>query len=159
VGSFGAEEHWRYLGVVQNGDGEIEGMLEAVEAEVREEAAVLGRKRISLADMAYLSSTVIRGTLQIEVLACECEANRQDIIESAGRCGKEGRIDCGGAQSTVWRVCMGCGWKKWSGEVNIERIKVVLQGWQEENTMHIYGSVIRGAVHQLQQTRGEGLGW
>jgi hypothetical protein len=39
-----AEGYWRYLGVVQNGDGEIEGMLEAVEAEVREEAAVLGRK-------------------------------------------------------------------------------------------------------------------
>jgi hypothetical protein len=43
--------------VVQNGDGEIEGMLEAVEAEVREEAAVLGRKCISLAGMAYLSNT------------------------------------------------------------------------------------------------------
>jgi hypothetical protein len=46
--SFGAEEYWRYLGMVQNGDGEIAGMLEAVEAEVREEAAVLSRKRISL---------------------------------------------------------------------------------------------------------------
>jgi hypothetical protein len=45
VESFGAEEYWRYLGMVQNGEGEIEGMLEAVEAEVREEAAVLGRKR------------------------------------------------------------------------------------------------------------------
>jgi hypothetical protein len=45
--------------MVQNGDGEIAGMLEAVEAEVREEAAVLSRKRISLAGMAYLSNTVI----------------------------------------------------------------------------------------------------
>jgi hypothetical protein len=57
--------------------------------------------------MAYLSNTVIdtpTGAIQIEVLACEWEANRQDTIESAGRCGKEGRIDCGGAQSTVWRI-------------------------------------------------------
>ena len=36
VESFGAEEYWRYLGMIQNGDGDIEGMLEAVEAEVRE---------------------------------------------------------------------------------------------------------------------------
>ena len=47
---------------------------------------------------------------------------------------------------------MGCGWKKWSDEVNIERLKMVLQGWQEENTT--YGEVIRGALHQLQTTRG-----
>jgi hypothetical protein len=36
--------------------------------------------------------------------------------------------------------------------VNIERLKMVLQGWQEENTT--YGEVIRGALHQLQTTRG-----
>jgi hypothetical protein len=34
-------------------------MLKAVEAEVREEAAVLGRKSNSLAGMAYLSNTVV----------------------------------------------------------------------------------------------------
>jgi hypothetical protein len=45
--------------VVQNGGGEIDGMLlEAVETEVREEAAVLGRKRISLAVMAYLRNSM-----------------------------------------------------------------------------------------------------
>jgi hypothetical protein len=83
VGSFGAEEHWRYLGVVQNGDGEIEGMLEAVEAEVREEAAVLGRKRISLADMAYLSSTVILPGVLYKLKFSHANVKQTDRIQSS----------------------------------------------------------------------------
>ena len=106
--SFGAEEYRRYLGMVQNGDGEIDGMLEAVEAEVREEAAVLSRKRISLAGMAYLSNAVILPGVLYKLKFSHANVKQidriQDPIEPAGRCGKEGRTDCGGAQSAVWRI-------------------------------------------------------
>jgi hypothetical protein len=107
VGSFGAEEYWRYLGMVQNGDGEIEGVLEAVEAEVREEAAVLGRKRIGLAGMAYLSNTVILSRVLYKLKFSHANGKQIDRIQSSlldVAAKKAGLTGCGGAQGTVWRI-------------------------------------------------------
>jgi hypothetical protein len=97
VESFGAEEYWRCLGMVQNGDGKIEGMLEAVEAEVREEAAVLGRKRITviLPRVLYKLKFSHANVKQIDRI-------HSSLLDVAAK--KQGRIDCGGAQSSVWRT-------------------------------------------------------
>ena len=130
--SFGAEEYWRYLGMVQNGDGEIEGMLAAVEAEVREEAAVLGRKRISLAGMAYLSNTVILPRVLYKLKFSHANVKQIDRIQSSllNVAAKKAGLTAA-AHKILYGGYMGCGWKKWSDEVNIERMKMVLQGWQE----------------------------
>ena len=139
--------------MVQNGDGEIAGMLEAVEAEVREEAAVLSRKRISLAGMAYLSNTVILPRVLYKLKFSHASVKQIDKIQSSllDAAAKKAGLTAA-AHKVLYGGYMGCGWKKWSDEVNIERLKMVLQGWQEENTT--YGEVIRGALHQLQTTRG-----
>jgi hypothetical protein len=126
--------------MVQNGDGEIDGMLEAVEAEVREEAAVLtSRKRISLAGMAYLSNTVILPRVLYKLKFSHANVKQIDKIQSSlldAAANKAGLTAA--AHKVLYGGYMGCGWKKWYDEVNIERLKMVLQGWQEENTTYIW---------------------
>ena len=43
---------------------------------------------------------------------------------------------------------MGCGWRKWQDEVNIERLKILMLAWEEPNT--VFGKVMRGAMATMQ---------
>ena len=62
---------------------ELEAQVEAVEAEVREEAAVLSRKRISLAGMAYLSNTVILPRVLYKLKFSHASVKQIDKIQSS----------------------------------------------------------------------------
>jgi hypothetical protein len=92
--------------------------VEAVEAEVREDAAVLGRnascERISLAGMAYLSNTVILPRVLYKLKFSHASVKQINRIQSsllgvaakkAGLTAAAHKVLCGGY--------MGCGWKKW----------------------------------------------
>jgi hypothetical protein len=35
------------------------------------------------------------------------------------------------AHKVLFGGYMGCGWKRWADAVNLERMKMMLQGWQE----------------------------
>ena len=48
-----ASEYWRYLGMVQNADGDIKSMLEGLTAEIAEAAEVLARSSITLAGAVF----------------------------------------------------------------------------------------------------------
>jgi hypothetical protein len=39
---------------------------------------------------------------------------------------------------------MGCGWKRWTDEVDIERLMAVQAAWQENTT--VFAKVMRGTV-------------
>jgi hypothetical protein len=53
------DEVWRYLGMIQNGDGNCDQMVEQLRVQVDGAAAVLSRKKISLAGAVYLSNVVV----------------------------------------------------------------------------------------------------
>jgi hypothetical protein len=53
------DEVWRYLGMIQDGDGNCEHMVDQLRLQVGEAAEVLSRKKISLAGAIYLSNVVI----------------------------------------------------------------------------------------------------
>ena len=53
------DEVWRYLGMIQNGDGNCDQMVEQLRLQVDEAAAILSRKKISLAGAIYLSNVVV----------------------------------------------------------------------------------------------------
>jgi hypothetical protein len=48
------DEVWRYLGMIQNGDGNCDQMMEQLRLQVDEAAAILSRKKIFLALRRYL---------------------------------------------------------------------------------------------------------
>jgi len=47
---------------------------------------------------------------------------------------------------------VGCGWKRWSDEAGIERLRILQLAWQEHDT--VFGKVMRGAVWQMQIDSG-----
>jgi hypothetical protein len=47
---------------------------------------------------------------------------------------------------------MGCGWKKWSDEAGIERLRILQLAWQEHDS--VFGKVMRGDVWQMQIDSG-----
>jgi hypothetical protein len=55
------DEVWRYLGMIQDGDGNCEHMVEQLRLQVGEAAEVLSRKKISLAGAIYLSNVQGQG--------------------------------------------------------------------------------------------------
>jgi hypothetical protein len=58
-------EVWRYLGMIQGGDGNCEHMAEQLRLRVGEAAEVLSRKKMSRAGAIYLSSVVIMLSKQL----------------------------------------------------------------------------------------------
>jgi hypothetical protein len=134
-------------------------VLEDVEAKVREDAAVLGRKRISLAVMAYLSNTAILPGVLYKLKLSHASVKRIDKIQASllNVAAKKAGLTAA-AHKVLYAYgggYIGCGLKKWSDEVNIERLKI--DAARVAIREHYHGAVIRGAVHQLQQTR-EGAG-
>ena len=43
---------------------------------------------------------------------------------------------------------MGCGWKRWSDEVGIAKLQMLLTAWEETDTT--FSKVVRGAVWKMQ---------
>ena len=52
-------EYWRYLGMVQNGQGDIEDMLDRLTVEMGDAAEVLSRRKVTLAAALYLCNVVL----------------------------------------------------------------------------------------------------
>ena len=50
---------WRYLGMVQNGHGDVDNMVKCLKNEMWDSAEVLRRKKISVAGAIYLVNTVL----------------------------------------------------------------------------------------------------
>jgi hypothetical protein len=103
-------------------------VLEDVEAKVREDAAVLGRKRISLAVMAYLSNTAILPGVLYKLKLSHASVKRIDKIQASllNVAAKKAGLTAA-AHKVLYAYgggYIGCGLKKWSDEVNIERLKI-----------------------------------
>jgi hypothetical protein len=76
------DEVWRYLGMIQDGDGNCEHMVEQLRLQVGEAAEVLSRKKISLAGAIYLSNVVIMPSAMYRLkLLCRLSSATDEQID------------------------------------------------------------------------------
>jgi hypothetical protein len=76
------DEVWRYLGMVQDGDGNCEHMVEQLRLQVGEAAEALSRKKISLAGAIYLSNVVVMHSALYRLKLSSATDEQIDRIES-----------------------------------------------------------------------------
>jgi hypothetical protein len=123
MGQYTKDEYWRYLGMVQNGEGDImldTSMLDPMEQEVWNEALVLSRKRISLAGLTYLCNTVILPRVLYRLKFSHASTAQIDRIQRSLLlvAAKKAGLTAA-AHKVLFGGYMGCGWKRWADEVNI----------------------------------------
>ena len=51
---------------------------------------------------------------------------------------------------------MGCGWRRWSDEVGLERLMATVLAWEEWDS--VYAKVVRGTVWLMQRESDGGAG-
>jgi hypothetical protein len=76
------DEVWRYLGMIQNGDGYCDQMVEQLRLQVDEAAAILSRKMLSLAGAIYLSNVVVMPSAMCRLKLSTAKALQIDCIQS-----------------------------------------------------------------------------
>ena len=76
---------WRYLGMVQAGDGSDEQMVDALAREVAEAAEIMSRKRISLEGAVYLSNVVIMPRAMYRLKLSRATAKQIDAVQASMR--------------------------------------------------------------------------
>ena len=134
------DEVWRYLGMIQNGDGNCDHMVEQLRVQVDEAAAILSRKKISLEGAIYLSNVVVMPSAMYRLKLSTATALQIDRIQSPLRkvIAKKAHITAAHT-NVLFGGYMGCGWKKWSDGAGIERLRILQLAWQGHDT--VFGEV------------------
>ena len=115
---------WRYLGMIQNGHGDVDNMVKCLKDEMWDSAEVLRRKKISVAGAVYLVNTVLLPRALYRLKLSSASDEQIDQIQSALRKTIASKAHITAANSSIlFGGYMGCGWKRWKDEVGIERLK------------------------------------
>ena len=139
--------------MIQNGDGQIERMVEELAADMAEAAEVLSRRRITLAAALYLCNVVLLPQALYRLKLSHATSEQVDRVQAAVRRVVARKAKLAAAHSDVlFGGYMGCGWRRWRDEVGIERVKIVAMAWEEWDTT--FARVMRGAVAQMQAEHG-----
>ena len=139
--------------MIQNGDGQIERMVEELTADMAEAAEVLSRRKISLAAALYLCNVVLLPQALYRLKLSHATSEQVDRVQAAVRRVVARKARLTAAHSDVlFGGYMGCGWRRWRDEVGIERIKIIAMAWEEWDTT--FARVMRGAVAQMQEEHG-----
>jgi hypothetical protein len=125
--------------MIQNGDGNCDQMVEQLRLQVDEAAAVLSRKKISLAGQELFASRTLW------LCPAPCIVSRYPLPppykwvvsrDPSGRSLQRRHIYITAAHTHVlFGGYMGYGWKKWSDEAGIERLRILQLAWQEHDTV------------------------
>ena len=133
--------------MIQNGDGQIERMVEELTADMAEAAEVLSRRKISLAAALYLCNVVLLPQALYRLKLSHATSEQVDRVQAAVRRVVARKAKLTAAHSDVlFGGYMGCGWRRWRDEVGIERVKIIAMAWEEWDTT--FARVMRGAVRR-----------
>ena len=143
--------------MVQNAGGDIAAMLEGLTEEIAEAAEVLARSRITFEGAVYLCNVVLMPRALYRLKLSHASVEQVDAVQGPLRRMLAGKVGMRAAHTKVLHGgFMGCGWRRWSDEVGIERLLAVVQAWEEHTT--VYARVVRGAVWQMQRESDGGVG-
>ena len=128
--------------MVQAGDGSDQRMVDALATEVAEAVEVMSRKRVSLEGAIYLSNVVVMPRAMYRLKLSRATSKQIDAVQASIRkvVAKKARITAAHTD-VLFGGFMGCGWRKWQDEVNLERLKILITAWEERTT--VFGRMMR----------------
>ena len=139
--------------MVQNGQGDIEDMLDRLTVEMGDAAEVLSRRKVTLAAALYLCNVVLLPQALYRLKLSHASSEQVERVQAAVRRVIARKAKLTAAHSDIlYGGYMGCGWRRWRDEVGIERVKILAMAWEEWDTT--FGRVMRGAVAQMQKEHG-----
>ena len=139
--------------MVQNGQGDIDDMLDRLAVEMGDAAEVLSRRKVTLAAALYLCNVVLLPQALYRLKLSHTSSEQVERVQAAVRRVIARKAKLTAAHSDIlYGGYMGCGWRRWRDEVGIERVKILAMAWEEWDTT--FGRVMRGAVAQMQKEHG-----
>ena len=139
--------------MVQNGQGDIDDMLDRLAVEMGDAAEVLSRRKVTLAAALYLCNVVLLPQALYRLKLSHASSEQVERVQAAVRRVIARKAKLTAAHSDIlYGGYMGCGWRRWRDEVGIERVKILAMAWEEWDTT--FGRVMRGAVAQMQKEHG-----
>jgi ribonuclease HI len=143
-------DQFRHLGNFQTTLGDSSQAIATLKCEVASSAAALNRHTLTAEHVQYCANSVIRPKVMYQLKFSNASADEIDAVHTSLKAVVVNKAGCKRtiANKLVWSTCGGLNYSRWSDTVNIERLRIVMHGLQQHNTM--IRAAMLDAVNRMQ---------